>query len=36
METSGFSESFRDGGIWIMGAGTDAAHLMIPDQPVEH
>ncbi len=36
METSGFSESFRDGGIWIMGAGTDAAHLMIPDQPVAH
>jgi len=36
MESSGFSESFRGGGIWIMGGGTDAAHLMIPDQPVAH
>ena len=34
-ETSGFSES-RGSGIWIMGGGTDAAHLMIPDQPVAH
>lgn len=33
-ESSGFSESGRAGGIWIMGAGTDGAHLMIPDQPV--
>ena len=35
-ESSRFSESRRGGGIWIMGAGTDAAHLMIPDQPVAH
>jgi hypothetical protein len=26
----GFPENGRSGGIWIMGAGTDAAHLMIP------
>ena len=28
--TSGFSESPRSGGVWIMEAGTDGAHLMIP------
>ena len=28
--TSGFSESRRSGGVWIMEAGTDGAHLMIP------
>ncbi len=28
--TSGFSEDPRSGGVWIMEAGTDGAHLMIP------
>ena len=28
--TSGFSEDPRSGGVWIMDAGTDGAHLMIP------
>ena len=28
--TSGFSEDPGSGGVWIMGAGTDGAHLMIP------